>query len=182
MTIKRRGEGGTNGVSDGAAKGPSLFDALPANDTVAPVPVPDDHVLRRAPEEPQACLLRFVAPGDPLLTRLPPVDDFYVRAMCKLEYADRACWGGMSSQEAVAFRLQPLFAQWAAAGQKPNPEQFQQVCDQILAGRAEAAASVRDYGPTAERTVLVRVPLIKDQDGNFVPDPALVATPEVTNE
>jgi len=169
MTLKRRdggsGANGANGTAEG--KGLSLFEASPANDGAAPATEPADM---------QPFLLRFVAPDDPILVRLRPVEDFAERAMCKAQYAERACWVQMSDQEAVAFRT----AQPMAEGWRPSPEQFAQVAKQILASRTAAASSVLEYGPTAERTVLVRIPLIKDKDGNFVPDPAVVGTPETT--
>jgi hypothetical protein len=163
MTIKRRdGGSGTNG----AAKSPSMFEAPPANETL-PEPVAT---------APQPTALWFVTPDDPLVARLPAVDHPYVRANCKAEYAELACWAQMPDDEAVAFRMQPLLAHAAAAGQLPDPETQAQVGRKILASRASVVASVLAYGPTAERTVLLRVPLVQDQDGNFVPDPAVVGT------
>ena len=166
MTIKRR-EGGSNanGANGAGGREPGLFEGPPAASSPPAA-------------APQPCRMQFVAPGDPLLARLAPVEDFYLRALARVEYAELACWLAMPDPEAVAFRAQPLFAQAQAAGRMPTQEDFARVCQQILASRPATADAVRLYGPTAERTVLVRVPLVQTESGEFVPDPGVFEDPK----
>jgi hypothetical protein len=70
----------------------------------------------------------------------------------------------------------PALTEGLAHGDSPDRPAWQWCMLAVVDGTAEWLSGVPAMQATSRSTVLVRVPLVQDQDGNFVPDPAVVGT------